>query len=151
MSRFRAATKTDFDAIVDMMRSYYTEDGYAFSEETARTCLSTFSAHEHLGRLWVADVDGVVAGYVAVTLGFSFEYGGPDAFLDEIVIAEPYRRTGLGREAMDLALAYCRDHGVKAIHLEVEDHRAPAKRLYEQLGFEVHDRHLMTRLIDSSL
>ena len=151
MSRFRVATNADFDAIVGMMRIYYAEDDYAFSEQASRANLSTFVAHEHLGRLWVAEVDGVVAGYMAVTLGFSFEYGGLDSFLDEIYIAEPYRRTGLGREAIDIALDYCRDEGVKAIHLEVENHRTPARSLYEQRGFETHDRTLMTRLIESSL
>ena len=147
MSRFRVATNADVDAIVGMMRTYYAEDDYAFSEQASRANLSTFIAHEHLGRLWVAEVDGVVAGYMAVTLGFSFEYGGTDAFIDEIVIGEQFRRRGLGREAMDVALDYCRRAGVKALHLEVESHRTSALRLYEQAGFEHHNRHLMTKMV----
>lgn len=34
---------------------------------------------------------------------------------------------------------------VKALHLEVEPHRRAAQALYQQDGFEDHERHLMTK------
>jgi len=145
MQRFRAATPVDADRIVELMRMYYAEDGYPFSESSARSALAEFLANPELGRLWVAELDGEIAGYMAVTLGFSFEFRGRDAFLDEIYIDAPARRRGLGREAIDIALAYCRENSVRAIHLEVEDHREAARRLYGQLGFESHGRSLLSK------
>jgi ribosomal protein S18 acetylase RimI-like enzyme len=147
MKRFRQATDDDSDAILEMMRRYYEEEGYPFVKDVARTTLKTLNSDDRLGKLWVADMEGKVAGYVAVTLGFSLEFGGMDAFLDEIYIDEPFRGQGLGKAAAELAVGYCRGIGVKALHLEVEPHRTAARRLYERMGFENHDRELMTRKI----
>lgn len=145
MASFRAAKITDCDAIVSLMGKYYAEDGYPFSESAARTSLQQFLNSKHLGHLWALDDEGKVVGYMAVTLGFSFEYGGRDAFLDEIYIDTSHRRRGLGRVAMDTAFEYCERNGVQAIHLEVENHREAARRLYESIGFEAHDRYLMSK------
>ncbi|MDX1500191.1 MAG: GNAT family N-acetyltransferase [Woeseiaceae bacterium] len=147
MNRYRPATEADVDAILPLMERYYAEDGYGFDTARARAAAITLAADESLGGLWVAVVEGRVAGYLAVTLGFSLEYGGFDAFLDEVYIDTAFRRQGLGREAIDVAVDYCRARGVRALHLEVEDHREAAKRLYEAAGFELHDRHLMSRLL----
>ena len=148
--RFRIATSRDVDGILPLMAAYYAEDGYPFSEELAREQLARFIARPDLGVLWVAVVGESVAGYLAVTLGFSFEYGGRDAFIDELYIAEPFRGAGLGREALALAEAYCRSTGVRAIHLEVELHRTAAASLYEKLGFLETGRRLMTKRLAES-
>ena len=148
MQRFRPATQADIDTIVGMMAEYYAEDGYPFVDVDARESLLELIAGEELGRLWVAESEGKVLGYLAVTLGFSLEYRGRDAFIDELFIAESGRGQGLGREAMTIAEAYCREVGVKALHLEVERHREPALSLYRRVGFEEHDRYLMTKLLE---
>jgi GNAT superfamily N-acetyltransferase len=119
---FREATPADVEPIVGMMRGYYEEDGYPFVESQARA-----------------------VGYAAATLGFSFEYRGREAFVDELFIAEGHRGRGLGRQALELAETYCRDMGVNAIHLEVERHREPALELYRRRGFEDHGRYLLTK------
>lgn len=148
MDRFRPAKDADVDAVVTMMRGYYEEDGYPFTGVEARDAVWRLLHDEHLGGLWVAEVEGDVVGYLAVTLGFSLEYRGRDAFIDELFISEEYRGLGLGREAMNIVEAYCLDAGVKALHLEVEHHRERAHALYEKIGFESHDSQLMTKLLD---
>ncbi len=150
MKRFRPATETDVDTILEMMRGYYEEDGYAFSRPEAREAIFGLLRDKCLGCLWTAQMDGSVVAYLAVTLGFSFEYRGRDAFIDEVFVAEEYRGQGLGREAIDVAEAYCRALGVKALHLEVERHRERARGLYERAGFAHHDRDLMTKCLDDS-
>lgn len=155
MSRFRTAEARDVDAIVAMMRGYYEQDGYTFVEEEARAAVLMLINDEHLGRLWVAvDGDavlgGAVIGYLAVALGFSFEYRGREAFVDELLIAETHRGRGLGREALEIAEAYCRDAGVNALHLEVEGHRDDAIELYRRRGFVDYERYLMTKWLTAS-
>ncbi len=149
MKRFRQACASDMAAIVGMMRRYYAEDGYPFVEAQAREAVSELLADERLGRVWVADAGDTVIGYLAVTLGFSLEYRGRDAFVDELFISEDHRGQGLGREALGIAEAYCRERGVRALHLEVERHRGAALELYRRVGFEQHDRRLMTKELDA--
>src|SRR5688572_10732182 len=116
MSRFRPAEPGDVDAIVAMMRGYYGQDGYTFVEEEARAAALMLIGDPALGRLWVAREGKTVVGYVAVALGFSFEYRGREAFVDELLIAESHRGRGLGREALQLAEEYCKEVGVNALH-----------------------------------
>lgn len=154
MSRFRRAGPGDVNAILGMMRGYYEQDGYTFVEPEARAAALALIGDPHLGRLWVtsgvtSDGEGVV-GYVAVALGFSFEYRGREAFVDELFIAQTHRGRGLGREALEVAEAYCREAGVNALHLEVERHREPALELYRRRGFEDYGRFLMTKWLTGS-
>jgi GNAT superfamily N-acetyltransferase len=149
-SRFRIAKTGDVDAIVAMMRGYYAQDGYTFVGKEARAAALMLIRDPHLGRLWVACDGKRVVGYLAVALGFSFEYRGREAFVDELLIAESHRGRGLGREALDIAEAYCRNMGVNALHLEVEGHRENALQLYRRRGFKDFDRYLMTKWLGKS-
>jgi ribosomal protein S18 acetylase RimI-like enzyme len=150
VSSFRDAQAADVASIVAIMARYYAEDGYALVDAEARVVLERLIADERLGKLWVIDDGGDVVGYLAVTLGYSLEYRGVDAFVDELVIREDHRGRGLGAEAMRLAEAYCRARGVMALHLEVERHRDRAFGLYLKQGFESHDRHLLTKWLAPS-
>ena len=151
MSRFRPAEAGDVGAIVAMMREYYAQDGYTFVEAEARATALLLISDSSLGRLWVAEDKGTVVGYVAVALGFSFEYRGREAFVDELLIAQTHRGRGLGREALELAEAYCCEAGVNALHLEVERHRGNALELYKRRGFTDFGRYLMTKWLTGSL
>jgi diamine N-acetyltransferase len=132
------------------MRAYYKEDGYPFVEAEARSALMQLVGDKRLGRVWVAPSDSRIVGYLAVTLGFSLEYRGRDAFIDELYIGSDSRGRGLGTEAIAIAEAFCRQRGANALHLEVEDHRTQALELYRRSGFEHHDRRLMTKLLTGS-
>lgn len=146
-SRFRPAAEADLDAVLGMMRRFYAEDGYPFVEAESRRAAEELIRDPRLGRLWVA-VDGArVAGYLAVTLGFSLEQRGRDAFVDELFLEPESRGRGLGREALAIAEAYCREQGVRSLHLEVEYHREQALELYRRSGFKDHGRRLMTKRI----
>lgn len=147
MRRFRPATDSDLAAVLLLMQDYYREDGYQFDAVESAEAVSALIGDGRLGRLWVACERESVVGYLAVTLGFSLEYRGRDAFIDELYVAESHRGLGLGREALQLAESYCRDNGVMALHLEVEHHRKAARALYSRVGFECHDRVLMTKLL----
>lgn len=150
MTRFRRATAADVDDIIRMMRDYYAQDGYTFVDAEARAAALMLISDPSLGRLWVTCDGTTVVGYVAVAFGFSFEYRGREAFVDELLIAESHRGRGLGREALELAEAYCREAGVNALHLEVERHREQALELYRRRGFSDFGRYLMTKWLSPS-
>jgi ribosomal protein S18 acetylase RimI-like enzyme len=144
---FRAAAPPDVDAIVALARDYYAAERYAFDEPAARRAIEALAADPALGRCWVADDDGAVVGYLAVTFGWSLEYQGRDAFVDELYLAPSHRGHGLGRAAMTLAEEACRAAGVRALHLEVERENTVACELYRRRGFADHARILMTKAL----
>jgi diamine N-acetyltransferase len=144
---FEPAVVADIDDLLPVIADYYREDAYPFAADRVRAALTELIAEPRLGQVWVARHEGRLVAYLIVTLGFSLEYGGSDAFVDELFVVASQRGRGLGREALALAEIYCVARGVRALHLEVEPHRQRARQLYLAAGFADHDRHLMTRLL----
>lgn len=142
---FRPATVGDAESIVALMRTYYAEEGYPFTEAATRAVVAELLRDPVLGRVWVAQGAGEVAAYVVLTFGYSLEYGGRDAFVDDLYVAAAHRGRGLGTAGLAVAELACRDLGVRALHLEVERRKRRARSLYRRLGFVEHDRHLMTK------
>lgn len=150
MSDFRPATPGDVAPFLVLQRAFYADDGYPFREAEARANLLRLLADPNLGRVWVTEDAGTVVGYVVLTFGFSLEFRGRDAFLDELYLAPGHRGRGLGQKALALVEAACREMGVRALHLEVEKHKTAAQALYRKIGFDDHDRYLMTKWIDTT-
>jgi ribosomal protein S18 acetylase RimI-like enzyme len=141
----RPATLDDVATLVGLMRAFYAEDGHAFREDAARRALVGLLEGTAHGRVLVIETDGETAGYAAVTFGYSLEFHGRDAFLDELYVRPERRGAGLGRAAIERAVEICRAEGIGAIHLEVGAGNDPARRLYEGAGFVDRAHHLMTR------
>jgi ribosomal protein S18 acetylase RimI-like enzyme len=144
---FRAAVAGDLDRLAPLMRAFYAHEGIPFDEPAARAAMGALLRDPALGRVWLVREGARVGGYVALTLGWSLEYGGRDAFLDEIFLDEALRGRGVGERAIALVVDACRELGVRALHLEVERANSRAQSLYRKQGFADHDRYLMTRRI----
>jgi len=143
----REATPADAPALLRMMRALAEQEPGAieFDEAAAGAALRMFLTEPRLGRMWVLRQQDTAVGYVVLTLGFSFEFRGQDAFIDELYIEPPYRRRGLGRLAMEFAEQRAKELGANAVHLEVDEGNDPAMELYRRIGYVDHDRHLMTK------
>ena len=135
----------DLAAVVDLQEEFYKAGGYPFDRAIAERALAQLSRDPSLGRLFIIEDQGNVVGYLVVTFGFTLEFGGRDAFVDELYVIESARGKGLGTAALELAEDMCRDEGLRALHLEVEFKNEAARRLYANNGFAEHTRFLMTK------
>lgn len=140
----RPAATDDVDRLLAMMAAFYAESGYPLDHAAARSALAELASDPALGRLWVIEVEGAPAGYVAVTFGFSLEYLGRDAFVDDFYIEAPHRGRGLGNAVLERVEEECRRLGVNALHLEVGRDNAAGQALYRKRGFRDNDRQLLT-------
>jgi ribosomal protein S18 acetylase RimI-like enzyme len=135
----------DAETLLGLMERFYAEERYPFDREKARAALEPFLAVPSLGRTWLFRDGATAVGYFVLTLGWSLEYGGRDAFVDEIFVSPSHRGRGLGRRALDAIAEACLELGVRALHLEVEKDNVRASELYRKWGFEDSHRRLMTR------
>jgi diamine N-acetyltransferase len=119
-----------------------------FDESAARATFRKFLSLPAFGGVWLLCEGAIILGYIVLTLGFSFEFHGHDAFIDELYINAEYRRRGFGRLAVDFVEKKAREMGVNAIHLEVDRGNAPAFELYRRTGYEDHHRFLMTKWLN---
>jgi ribosomal protein S18 acetylase RimI-like enzyme len=143
----REAGLHDEAALLRMMRHLAEHEPGAiqFDEASARAAFHQFLSLPAFGRFWVLCVDGKLVGYIILTVGFSFEYHGHDAFIDELYVEPAHRRRGYGRQAVEFLEKKAAEMGVNAIHLEVDEGNDPALELYRRTGYEDHNRFLMTK------
>lgn len=143
--RFRLAAKGDLDSVLKMMGDFHAIDGYPFDENViAPLFLKMVSSHE-IGRFWLISSDEKTMGYVVLAFGFSFEYLGRDAFIDELYIEEAYRNLGIGQQTLDFVFVEAKKLGVNVLHLELERHNARGQHLYLKNGFEDNNRFLLNK------
>jgi GNAT superfamily N-acetyltransferase len=142
---FALASDFHIDVLLEMMQEFYDYDHLTFHQETARKALNGILNNDSFGRVYLIKSGDEVVGYIVITFGYSLEFHGRDAFIDELFIFEEHRGKGLGQRAIEFAEEICRLHNVKALHLEVGRANAKAQYIYRKAGFADHDRYLMTK------
>ena len=144
---FRIAGPNDVETLLPFVREFWVIERLAFVEPAVRRALAGILANAELGRVVAIELESQPIGYYVLTLGYSLEYLGRDAFVDELYVREAHRGIGIGDRAIELAVEECRRLGVRALHLEVDHVNPRARALYERVGFAAHERALMTRQI----
>ena len=142
---FTLAVAADTDQLVELMREFYAFDHIAFEEGAARKALGQMLSDRRFGLVHLIRADAEAAGYLVLTFGFSLEFHGRDAFVDELYLRERFRGQGIGKASIEFAAEVCRGEGIAALHLEVERGNERAQGLYRQSGFREHDRYLLTK------
>ncbi|MBV9670299.1 MAG: GNAT family N-acetyltransferase [Acidobacteriales bacterium] len=142
---FRAASRGDIPRVLPLMRDFC-EFEKLWVDETRRTALLELLIDDgRSGRLVLIETEGQLAGYFVMGFGFSIEFGGRDAILDELYVAPEFRNRGLGTRAIEHAFEICRELGIACLHLEADYFNERAHQLYLRHGFKDHERHLMTK------
>ena len=146
---FKIATHSDLNTLVELMQEFYQLDSIdlVFDEWIARNALETLLQNSHLGYVWLIQLDNLLIGYVVLTFGYSLEYRGRDSIIDELYIREDYRGQGIGTKTLEFLRETCASLGIQALHLEVGRDNSKAQLFYRRMGFEDHDRYLMTQWI----
>jgi len=98
-----------------------------------------------LGRIYSIKCDDEYVGYSVLTFGFSLEYFGRDALIDELYIRADYRGKGIGSRYLKFIENICKDENIFALHLEVSKINTKAQELYRRMGYKDHNRYLLTK------
>ncbi len=133
-------------ALLPLVPAFHADAAIVQSEEMRRAAIQPLLDGSPLGAVYLIGPRRAPIGYIVVTFGWSVEFGGMDAFVDELYIRRAVRGRGIATEvlsALPLALGQA---GVRAIHLEVDQDNTAAQKLYTRSGFRARDRYmLMTR------
>jgi len=149
--QFRPADESDIDLLLDFMRAYYSFDGHAYDREKARAALTALLRDPNLGATWLILDGKAPVGYIVLCFGYSLEWLGRDAFVDEFYLREEYRGRGWGRKAIAFLEDAARARGVRAVHLEVVSGNETAFHLYQKLGFREHKSTFLSKWIAHDL
>lgn len=125
----------DEETLLALARAFHAESGHPLGERGVAAARLVARGHP-LARAWlIRDGSGAIVGYTVLGLGFGIEYGGPDAFVDDLYLVPPARGRGIGQAVMALLEGKARELGLKALFLVVDPENAPAKAVYERRGF----------------
>lgn len=139
------ANLSHLELLLPFVRSYHQFEEIEMTDEARVAAVTPLLGDSSLGKVWLIQTAKVVVGYVAICYGYSIEFQGRDAFVDEFFLTESARGQGIGRQALKFVRAAAADMGIVALHLEVARSNTRARRFYETLGFTARDRyHLMT-------
>jgi ribosomal protein S18 acetylase RimI-like enzyme len=147
----RQATPDDHTIVLHLMRQFCGHFSYPFNEVARRRAVAGFLTNPNLGLIWLIESEIQAIGYLALTYGFTFEFGGRDAFVDEFYITPNYRNQGLGKHVLASIQQKTSELSLFALHLQTESYNGRAQKLYENLGFVNLRRNTLTWDMTDSL
>lgn len=129
----RRVTAADVPEVIALVSEVLAEHGLAFGDGSA-----TDDQLRHLpaiyddagGAFWVAHLDGVLVGTCGV-----FPIAPATLELRKMYLAVAARGLGVGARLLEVAVAFARGHGARAIVLDTTDQMGRAIAFYERHGF----------------
>lgn len=146
----QGAREADLPCLLDFVRAAHRFEGVERSDAEREAALRPLLGANGPGRVFLLRVGPATVGYVALTFGYSIEFGGRDAFIDELFIAEGHRGRGIGGRVLQQLRGEAAALGIHALHLEVDRENRRAQRLYRSAGFDARTRYfLMSARLDT--
>ncbi len=148
--RVLCCTKKDIDLLLPLVAAYHQFESLTTSPKDREFAIKQLLADHLLGSIWLIFNEDELAGYIVLCYGYSIEFGGRDAFIDEFYLIENQRGKGIGKQVIKLMHDQALKIGIKALHLEVANDNQIAREFYSNLGFELRNKYsLMSLSIDS--
>ena len=126
----RPATPGDADRIAAL----FTDEGYPAGPSDIVERLGRFESE--YSRVLVADHDGEMLGFVALHALPRFEHSDRVVRVMALVVDAGVRERGVGRLLMEEVERVGREIGAAFAEVTAGHHRADARRLYEELGYD---------------
>ena len=137
------ATADDLEKLLPLVADFHQGQEIDQTEDQTRAALLPLLQGEPYGAVYLIGPLRAPVGYVVITFGWSVEFGGLDAFIDELYIRPGVRGRGMGTDVLTALPNALSQAGVRAVHLEVDRGDDKAQRLYLRAGFDRRDRYLL--------
>ena len=98
--------------------------------ENCRNLLNEVNSH-----ILVAEIEGVVAGFVNFTTRKTILHRGLSGLIDELIVAKSYRGKGIGKQLLSSAIKKSRQLGCCEVEVSTEKTNIKAREFYRQCGF----------------
>ncbi len=130
----REINKSDENEYFEMAENFYNSDAvsHKIPKENFKSVFESAINNNPYIKLYILEIEGIIAGYAAIAVTFTTEGGGKTVWLDELYIKPEYRGKGLGRELIGFLKS---DGIIKRIRLEITPENEKAKKLYISEGF----------------
>lgn len=142
---WRPTVTADLPTLLPMMAAFAEGEGHAADPSRAERAVRYLLDHPAFGGVWLILESDRIIGYLAVTLGFSFEFDGHDSFIDEIYVDPRFRGRGIGTRSLAFAEKAARDLGATTLHLEASRRDDGPIAFYARSGYRDRGYLLMSK------
>ena len=139
----RLISLEDIELILPFVPAYQEFEEVEMTDKERESSVRGLISGPKLGGIWIIYNDSKPVGYIALCVGYSFEFGGLDAIIDEFYILPKYRGKGLGRKALELIKIESKKIGLRALHLEVVRTNSRAQSLYSRAQFKAREKYIL--------
>lgn len=130
------------DKLIALVTAFHAEAGIEMKDEARAAGLAPLLDGIPHGAAYLIGPPRAPIGYIVITFGWSVEFAGLDAIIDELYIRPGVRGRGIASEALIALPRALAGGGLRAIHLEVDRDNAAAVKLYRRAGFRERDRYM---------
>lgn len=142
---WRPLREKEIGALLPMMEAFAHGEGQPFERARAERNLRYLLGHPIFGGTWFICQDDARIGYLVVTLGYSFEFGGHDSFVDEIYVLPEHRGKGAGTRSLAFAEVAAGSLGATTLHLEAARREGGPAAFYARCGYVDRGYQLMSK------
>ncbi|MDH3218541.1 MAG: GNAT family N-acetyltransferase [Gammaproteobacteria bacterium] len=146
-TELRQATTLDLPQLLPLVRAYHEFEHIDMSQTRRESALRRLLTNPDFGSIWMIHANNLLAGYIALCRGFSIEFNGFDAFVDEFYLDPEFRGKGIGKTALEAIKQEARKLDINTIHLEVARDNDRARAFYRAAGFEAREKYLLMSLM----
>jgi hypothetical protein len=148
MRSLHLATAEDRPKLLPLVAAFHDHQGFGTSPEQQHDAILPLLEGSPHGAIWLIGPRRAPVGYVVVSFGWSVEFGGLDAMVDELFIRSAVRKRGMGGETLDGLAKALREGGIRAMHLEAKLEDETLRRFYKRARFVPRDGYvLMSRVL----
>jgi ribosomal protein S18 acetylase RimI-like enzyme len=131
------------DRVVALCAAFHAEEGITQTDEARHAALAPLLEGLPYGVVYLIGPPRAPIGYIVICFGWSVEFGGLDAIIDELYIRPGVRGRGIATEALIALPRALSEGGLRAIHLEVDRENTKAMTLYKRAGFKPRDNYIL--------
>ena len=138
--KYRKFKTSDRKIVAELIQNLYREDpdGKPMSPQKIQNTFDSLKDDSDRGTIIVFEHESAIIGYAILINFWSNEFGGNILNIDELYIKKKFRSQGIGTKFIKY-LAENKFGDSVALQLEVTSGNAKARKLYESLGFKLHE------------
>lgn len=137
------AKRDHLDKLLPLVEAFHAESGIDSSPESRLSGIEPLLDGTPYGAAYLIGPPRAPIGYIVICFGWSVEFGGLDAMIDELYIRPGVRGRGVATEALIALPKALSEGGLRAIHLEVDRSHEAAVKLYRRAGFRERDKYML--------
>ncbi|MEM7520729.1 MAG: GNAT family N-acetyltransferase [Pseudomonadota bacterium] len=136
------AKSQHLERLAALCSDFHDEAGIMQTDAGRHAALHPLLDGSPYGAVYLIGPERSPIGYIAVCFGWSIEFGGLDAIVDELYIRPGVRGRGIATEALIALPKALASGGLRAVHLEVDRAHTAAISLYQRAGFAPREKYM---------